>query len=375
MHITVPSDSGAIEVVDASDPRDLRLAIPADSNCDFRRWFHFRMAGVRDRDCRITFVNAGACSYLGGWEDYRVVASHDGEDRFRIPARYDGTVLSLEFRSPFDALTMAYFAPYPRERHRAFAARCQVSPRARLEVVGRSVDGDHIDMLTIGEPAPGRRICWLIARQHPGEAQGAWWMEGLLERLLDTDDALARRVLERAVLHVVPCMNPDGVRRSNLRANAAGINLNAEWEHPSPDTSPEVHAVRARMLETGVDFLLDVHGDEGHPYVYIIRGDRLPNLDKRQLATRATFDAALAAACPDHSTEFEFERRHSKTVQTYLCSSWAAAHFGCLAMTLEMPFKDNIKTPDPHNGWSPAHCRRLGAATLNGLDAVLDDLR
>ena len=27
--------------------------------------------------------------------------------------------------------------------------------------------------------------------------------------------------------------------------------------------------------------------------------------------------------------------------------------FGCLAMTLEMPFKDTVDTPDPVKGWSP----------------------
>ena len=375
MHVSVPWDSGAIEVLDASRPEEVRLAVTADSNCDFQQWFHFRLAGLRHRDCRVTLVNAGACSYAMGWEGYRVVASHDGEDWFRIPAHFDGTTLGFAVRSPHDALTVAYFAPYPRERHRAHVARCQVSPRARLDVIGRSVDGDDIDMLTIGEAAPGRRVCWLVARQHPGETQGAWWMEGLLDRLLDEEDALARRILGQAVLHVVPCMNPDGVRRGNLRANAAGVNLNAAWPDPSPETSPEVRAVSERMGETGVDFLLDVHGDEGHPYVYFIRGDRLPGLDKRQLATRATFDATLAAACPDHSTEFEFERLHSKSVQPYLCSSWTAMRFGCLAMTLEMPFKDNVKVADPRNGWSPAHCRRLGRATLDALEAVLDDLR
>jgi hypothetical protein len=44
-------------------------------------------------------------------------------------------------------------------------------------------------------------------------------------------------------------------------------------------------------------------------------------------------------------------------------------------MTLEMPFKDNANAPDPRYGWSPDRCRRLGAAGLDALWAVVADLR
>jgi murein tripeptide amidase MpaA len=46
--------------------------------------------------------------------------------------------------------------------------------------------------------------------------------------------------------------------------------------------------------------------------------------------------------------------------------------FGCLSLTLEMPFKDNAHLPDGLFGWSAARSRRLGAATLQALLAVLD---
>src|SRR3546814_8617380 len=86
-------------------------------------------------------------------------------------------------------------------------------------------------------------------------------------RLLDSVDPVAREVLSRAVLYVVPNMNPDGSRRGHLRTNASGANLNREWQSPSLERSPEVLLVRDRMERSGVDFCLDVHGDEGLPYV------------------------------------------------------------------------------------------------------------
>jgi murein tripeptide amidase MpaA len=57
-----------------------------------------------------------------------------------------------------------------------------------------------------------------------------------------------------------------------------------------------------------------------------------------------------------------------------LASKWVANTYGGLALTLEMPFKDNANLPDPHRGWSGARSRRLGADALTALHAVLPSL-
>ena len=112
-------------------------------------------------------------------------------------------------------------------------ARCQVAPRCRQEILGRTLDGRDLDLLQIGEPGEGKRSCWVIARQHPGESMAEWLMEGLLARLLDDQDPVARELLNRAVFYAVPNMNPDGSTRGHLRTNACGANLNREWETPT----------------------------------------------------------------------------------------------------------------------------------------------
>lgn len=55
--------------------------------------------------------------------------------------------------------------------------------------------------------------------------------------LLDSDDPVSRVLLGKCIFHVVPNMNPDGAVRGNLRTNAAGANLNREWQAPSLDKS------------------------------------------------------------------------------------------------------------------------------------------
>ena len=57
-----------------------------------------------------------------------------------------------------------------------------------------------------------------------------------------------------------------------------------------------------------------------------------------------------------------------------MCSNWVAEEFGCLAMTLEQPFKDTVDTPDLVHGWSPERCRKLGESSLNAIFSIVDTL-
>jgi len=74
-------DSGAIDVVDATDPRQIDLELRRDSAADIHQWFHFRLQGARAQPCTIRFLNAGQATYPKGFEGYQVAASYDTETR------------------------------------------------------------------------------------------------------------------------------------------------------------------------------------------------------------------------------------------------------------------------------------------------------
>jgi murein tripeptide amidase MpaA len=367
-------DGGAIEVVADDDPADLQVALRADSHAEFRQWFYFRLQGARGRPANIRFVNAAAATYLNGWRDYRAVASYDRQTWFRVPTTFDGQELVIAHVPERDSVYYAYFEPYSWERHLALLGRADASARARVSDLGTTVEGRDLNLVTVGEEAPGRKSIWIIARQHPGETMAEWFVEGLLDRLLDSADPAARRVLQRAVLRIVPNMNPDGSVRGNLRTNAAGANLNREWMAPSLERSPEVFHVRAAMQATGVDAFLDVHGDEALPYVFTDGNERLATYSPRMAGLERGFCAALAAANPDFQTVHGYPADKETKVNLTVASKWVGHTYGGLALTLEMPFKDNADLPDPERGWDGARSRRLGADTVSALYAMLPSL-
>lgn len=373
LKISSTFDSGAIEVVRIDDPADIRLRLRKDNAADFHQWFHFRLMGAAGKPVRMVFENAASAAYPDGWKDYRCVASYDRQNWFRIAGtRYEDGQLVVEHTPERDSLYYAYFEPYSHERHLDLLARVELSPYARVRNLGSSVDGRDIDLVTVGREAPGRVPVWIIARQHPGETMAEWFVEGLLERLLDNADPVARKVREHAVLHIVPNMNPDGAVRGNLRSNAAGRNLNREWREPDPAASPEVFLVRAEMERSGCALFLDIHGDESLPYVFFSTAEEVPGFTAAAAAAQARFVETFLAVSPDFQTQEGYKPGRFGEELLTLASKWVANHFGCVSLTLEMPFKDNAILPDGHVGWNGARSKRLGAAML---DPILRHLR
>ena len=289
-------DGGNIRCLAAPAPDRIRLEIVPDAGGRFFQWFYFRVRGAAGRDCVLRIENAGGATYPDGWRDYRACASEDGEDWPRVATAYDGKVLTIRHRPAGDEVRFAYFAPYPMARHDALIAGAKESPLVTARRLGETLDGAPLDLLEVGGATPTSRTCWVIGRQHPGETMAEWWMEGFLERLLDPADALAGTLLEKARVFVVPNMNPDGSRRGHLRTNAAGINLNRAWAAPSMEESPEVYLVSRLMARTGVDFCLDVHGDEALPYNFIAGPEGIPSYSDALAHKLARFQAALVAA-------------------------------------------------------------------------------
>ncbi len=374
IHISSAFDSGNIRVVSAEKPEDIHLEITVDAGDEHMQWFHYRVSGVRGQQLSMHIDNAKDASYPPGWENYRACASYNRQDWFRVTTSYRNGVLNIQHQPQQDSVYYAYFAPYSLERHHDLVARSAQHPRCRATVLGDTVDGRPLDMLRIGEPGEGRKTCYFIARQHPGESMAEWFMEGLLQRLLNDDDPLVRKLLQTAVIYAVPNMNPDGSTRGHLRTNAAGANLNREWNGPTMERSPEVFLVRQQMDASGLHFCLDVHGDEALPYNFIAGSDGVANLADNIRQARHSYEAAFVRANPDFQTQYGYPKAQPGQGDLRKATNQLAHRFGALAMTLEMPFKDNANAPDEHHGWSPGRCRQLGKSSLDALAAVIDQI-
>jgi murein tripeptide amidase MpaA len=281
-------------------------------------------------------------------------------------------VLTMKLTPPQDLVWIAYFAPYSMERHHDLVTQTATLEGVEYASLGKSLDGQDIDCLTIGD---GPLSVWLYARQHPGESMAEWWMEGALEKLTDDDDPVARVLRRDCTFHVVPNMNPDGSRRGHLRTNAVGVNLNREWHAPSAEKSPEVLCVRNAMDRSPPVFAMDVHGDEAIPANFLAGFEGIPSLDDRQLGLFNQFGETLERLSPDFQRSQGYEIPAPGGANMSMSTTQLAERYGCVSMTLEMPFKDNFDLPDEVYGWSPQRSKHLAYACLDALHAMVPDLK
>ncbi len=360
-------DSGNIEVLSIDGP-EARLAIRKDHQSDFFQWFHFRVSGGKGRELVLHITGLNKSAFAGGWPGYRACVSEDRLDWERTETTWDGNVdggtLTIRYTSTSDIAWFAYFAPYSMERHHELVAQCAQADGVAYQCLGTTLDGQSLDCLSMGS---GATQVWLYARQHPGESMAEWWMEGALDLLTDSANSVGRELLRRCRVHVVPNCNPDGSMRGHLRTNAVGINLNREWDNPTAEKSPEVLAIRDAMDRTGVDFAMDVHGDEAIPGVFLAGFEGIPSLKPEQSQGYNRYQAILDRRTPDFQTKLGYPVARPGTGNLSMSTNQLAERFGCVSMTLEMPFKDHDAAPDARQAWSPERSMQLGRDCLGAL--------
>ena len=365
--INAAFDSGNIEVLDVSGT-SARLAIRKDKDSEFAQWFHFRVAGCAGREVELKLAGLEQSAYPGGWPGYRACVSEDRMYWGRAETSYDkaeqGGTLTIRHAPVGDLAWFAYFAPYSWDQHQDLVADAALAEGVEHRTLGLTLDGRTIDCLDLGD---GDTQVWLYARQHPGETMAEWWMDGAIDLLCDASDPVARRLRQLCRFHIVPNCNPDGSVRGHLRTNAAGVNLNREWATPSAERSPEVLAIRNAMDETGVDFAIDVHGDEAIAANFIAGFEGIPSWTQAQGAGYQRYRTILERRTPDFQTKLGYPTAAPGKANLTMSTNQLAERFGAVSMTLEMPFKDHDPLPDAAQGWSPERSAALGRDCLGAL--------
>ena len=382
MRITSNFEQGKIKVLDAARPDAIKLELTADNAAHFTSWFYFRVTGAAGKHLRMTFVNAVTTNQDARtkgqpetWENYNAFASYDLRNWFLVPTEMSAGGMIVSFTPEQDSIYFAEYPPYPMERGRRLVARSLQDRRVKLNVLGTTPDGHDLDVLTIGEPGPGKKVCWVTTRQHPNEIQGSWCVEGLVERLLLPEDPFARALLQKTVWHVVPNANPDGCQRGNTRSNALGANLNREWIDPKADTAPEVLMIKQKMEAWGIDWYLDVHAWAGTT-PFALGPYRTPTITKKQEELWTRYEKALAKANPEFRVGNPYPGTAPGPGEAYVEMSWndVTEHYQAFGLLYELIFKDNDFRPDPGVHWTPQKCKYFGHSTLEALHEIVDDL-
>jgi hypothetical protein len=250
-------------------------------------WYFFRLDGARGRALTLTLTD-----FLGEYNgqpacamsaDTIPVFSVDGEHWQHFPAmEWDAQAkeATLRFTPEQDSVYIAHVPPYTHSRLLRLLAEVDACAAARVEVIGKSVLGRDLHLVTVTspeKPAREKRCVWLMARQHAWEAGTSWVMEGAL-RFVTSEDAAAQALRAKVTFKFLPMLDPDGCALGHVRFNANQYDLNRHWDEVDLRAKaglarlPEVWYAKKAIfawVDAGgaIDLLLYLHNTETAEYM------------------------------------------------------------------------------------------------------------
>jgi hypothetical protein len=107
-------------------------------------------------------------------------------------------------------------------------------------------------------------ILWIAANVHGNEPSGADAVVGLLHELADSSDCVARTILRRAIVGLIPVQNPDG-RAHDTRYNSYAFDMNRDG---LVGTQPEVAGRLKLLWKYPPQLFVDEHENSSASYFF-----------------------------------------------------------------------------------------------------------
>ena len=278
-------------------------------------WYCFRMDHVQGRDLTVTITD-----FIGEYNDkpgsvpmndrIRPALSEDGqtwghaEDMTWDNTKKEATV---RLKPKSDSIWLATQPMYPHSRLLALLEELKPSPYVRIEVIGKSVQGRDLHLVTVtnfAKPDADKKTIWLQARQHAWEGGTSYVMEGAI-RFAVSDTPEARALRENNVFVFTPMVAVDGCAIGLPRFNIHGYDPNRHWDEVNLrdkrylELMPEVWYFKKAILShvamgRRIDLMLNLHNTETGEYIATQASDKASlakmNFMYERLLSATSFD-------------------------------------------------------------------------------------
>lgn len=203
-------------------------------------------------------------------------------------------------------------------------------PFVQQSIAGTSHQGRPVTLVKMTEQSdrPVKGVVIVYGRQHPPEIPGYMVSRYYLEAMAG-DTPLAQTFRKYFDVWAFPMMNPDGADNGHWRTNAAGVDLNRDWQYFN---QPETAAVRDALLPLlqrndrkvfyGVDF---------HSTSYNVLYPILREIDTFPLHFTYSWADQLIEEMPELELRVEpFD------IDSPIAKNWTHKTFGVDAVTFEV---------------------------------------
>ncbi len=244
-------------------PREFRVVVaPEREPINPSPWYAFRLRSSKPCEVTLRLAIATAKARPRAW------ASRDGRRWAMAPdSQWTGEPGARECTIKVsivpDPIFIASNQMIGIEELDAWSTRVAMESGVPVQQIGRSTGGRPILAFTLNPTAPPDHVV-VIGRQHPPEVSGSVGLMKFIERLQQSDAALAD-FGKRFRITVIPLVNPDGVHEGQWRCTLGGVDANRDWhDFSQPETRAVRDAILALQREPGsrIHLLLDLHATD-----------------------------------------------------------------------------------------------------------------
>lgn len=279
-------EAGALGKIVRLSAAHFRCGVKGESDQGGRNrqanWYYFRVDGAKGQSLTLDLVdlpgeynyrpNQGAVT--GDTLPWYSEDNQHWQPLESVEYQPDTPLLRLRLTPRTNQIWIAHVPPYTNRQLQRLLGEFKQHPALHQQVVGRTVQGREILLLTITDeraPAAPKRVIWLMFRQHSWEAGSSWAGEGALRFLLSAAPT-ATQIRQTTIFKIFPLCDPDGVARGGVRFNAHGFDLNRNWDVLDEAKMPEIAAQRKALLrwvDAGqrVDLFVSLHNTETAEYL------------------------------------------------------------------------------------------------------------
>ncbi|CAD8109409.1 unnamed protein product [Paramecium sonneborni] len=270
-------ESGNLDLVTQVSEFEYDLYMRVDSNTQgHTSWYYFELNGMKlgekiqlnicnfrkshslyERGMRPYIWRSNNEQWLQGGDDVKYKTSKNNNNNclsFSIYCNKDNELIKIAYCVPY---TYSQLLEYCNDLQK----KCN---HVKRQLFCESIGGVSLPILTFQKGKSTYKKCLIIqARIHPGESNGSWVMQGLMD-YLSSQSAL--QLFEKCVIKIIPMMNPDGVILGNYRTCLSGKDLNRKFQQNDTILFPSVQAMKILVKEQYKKFknnliaFIDLHG-------------------------------------------------------------------------------------------------------------------
>jgi hypothetical protein len=376
-------ESGSIGLIEKLDETTFRVHVRGQQDERGRNraatWYCFRMDHVRGRELTITLTD-----FIGEYNDrpgsvpmndkIRPAYSEDGQTwGHATEMTWDNAKkeATLRLKPASDSIWLATQPMYPHRRMLELLDELEPSPHVRIEVIGKSVQGRDLHLVTVTnfeKSDADKKTIWLQARQHAWETGTSYVVEGAL-RFAVSDSPEARALRDNNICIFTPMVAVDGCALGLPRFNVHGFDPNRHWNEVDLrdkrylEQMPEVWYFKKAILNHAarggrIDLLLNMHNTETGEYV-ATQADDPPTVAKMN----TMYDRLLSATSFDPSPPQKLRVSESASGNT----NWLYREAGIPVMLMEQRIGFSTKL----NRWPLVKDRlEFGPALLTAMAAA-----